>query len=73
MQVRLKMSGIRVTLTSNTSVINTYTRKQTGWCLCIIQWYNVHTKFHANWSTGSEDQIDGHTCHSGPVAHFFLV
>jgi len=27
MQTRLKMSGISVTLTSNTSVINTYTKK----------------------------------------------
>jgi len=34
--------------------------KQTEWCLCVIQGYNVHTKFHANWLTGSEDQTEGH-------------
>jgi len=72
MQTRLKMKGIIVTLTSNISVIYTL-GKQTEWCLCVIQGYNVHTKFHANWLTGSEDQMEGHTCHSGRVAHFFLV
>jgi len=48
-------------------------QKQTEWCLCVIQWYNVPMKFHANWSNSTEDQMEGHTCHSGPVAHFFLV
>ena len=45
--------------------------KQTGRCLCVVQRYNVHTKFHANWSTGSAAQMEGHTCHRSPVAHFF--
>ena len=48
-------------------------QKQRGWCWGAVQWHNIHKKSHVNWSNVSAAQMEEHTCHSGPLAHFFLV
>jgi hypothetical protein len=35
-------------------------QKEKKRCLCVVQRYNVHTKFQANWSTGLAAQTEGH-------------